>query len=254
MALQVNLGDRDIMVVPGDPFFFGRDPGPGQITLDDRSVSGRHGLIESKGDGWQVSSLGSLHSFSVYDVETPSRLFVPLGAGPIRVPFARAIVAVEIRDRRHVLAVEAPGAHGWADSWRSVRDMSHPLRKDADEADASVRPPSHTTELMWTPAQFFDRRGNIRRWYQVLVAMCEPRLRMPAELREEKVPSNKQIARRLGISDRTLEKHLDELRQHFGFDTYTDQMRMAAVVIAIGQRIVTVADLDILEQGPVQLG
>ena len=77
--------------------------------------------------------------------------------------------------------------------------------------------------------------------------MCEPRLRLPAETREERVPSNKQIANRLGLSDRTLEKHLDELRQNFGFDTYTDQMRIAAVAIALSQRLVTVSDLAILD-------
>lgn len=250
MNVLIRIGDRETAVDPGQSFFFGRDAGPGQITLDDRSVSGRHGRIEALDDVWQISSLGSLYSFSVYDVETPSRLFVPIGAGPVRVPFANSIVAVEIRDRRHVLSVRASGAPKWADSWKSVRDMVHPLRGAADVANDPQMDArrSNTTVLVWQPEQFVDRRGNLRRWYQVLVAMCEPRLRLPAELREERVPSNKQIANRLDISDRTLEKHLDEMRRHFGFDRYTDQMRIAVVVIAIGQRLVTVDDLQILDE------
>ena len=77
--------------------------------------------------------------------------------------------------------------------------------------------------------------------------MCEPRLRLPAELRDERVPTNRQIARRLNISERTLEKHLDDLRQRLGFATYEDQMRLAAVAIAIDQRLVTTADLAVLD-------
>lgn len=251
LDLRIRINDLEHIVRQDESFVFGRDPGPGQITLDDRSVSGRHGLIELAGGVWQVSSTGSLYSFSVYDTETPSRLYVPLGAGPVRVPFAHAIIAIEIRDRRHAFEVAAaPAAAGWANGWRSVRDIVHPLRED--DAIGYVRTPvgagSKTTQMVWSSSQFLDRRGNVRRWYQVLVAMCEPRLRMPAERREERVPSNRQIANRLGISERTLEKHLDELRQHFGFDTYTDQMRIAAVLIATSQGIVTVADLAILDR------
>lgn len=247
MHLTVRIGDREVLVPHGQQFYFGRDPGPGQLTTE-RSVSGRHGLVEAVENNWQVTSLGSLFSFTVYDVETPSRLFIPIGSGPVPVPFAEAIVAIEILDQRYVFGVSTTGVRGWADSWRSVRDMPHPLHGDSRDVEPPpARSSGHTTEMVWRPDQFRDRRGNLRRWYQVLVAMCEPRLRLPAETREERVPSNKQIANRLGISDRTLEKHLDELRQNFGFDTYTDQMRIAAVAIALSQRLVTVSDLAILD-------
>ena len=215
-------------------------------------MSGRHGFIEFVDDGWQVSSTGSVYSFSIYDIETPSRLYIPLGSGPIRVPFAQAIVAIEIRDHRYAFEVRAPGATGWADGWRSVRDVALAPRFDAGSPALLPGNTNRTTQLMWSSEQFQDRRGKVRRWYQVLVAMCEPRLRLPAERREERVPTNRQLAGRLGISDRTLEKHLDELRQHFGFDTYTDQMRIAAVLIAISQGVVTVSDLTLLDHDAVE--
>lgn len=244
----VRVGATEQALGPGDQLAFGRNSGPGQVAADHRSVSGRHGLIDVDDRGWSVTSTGSLYSFSVYDVETPSRLYIPLGAGPVQVPFAHAVIAIEILDRRYVLQVDSVGAAGWANSWRSVRDHD-PRRRDPEPLDDDLNAVStKTTRIGWSPAQFMDRKGNVRRWYQVLAAMCEPRLRVPAETREERIPTNKQLALRLGISDRTLEKHLDELRQQFGFDTYTDQMRVAAVVIAISQGIVTIADLAVLAQ------
>ncbi len=246
---------------------FGRNPGPGQIASNVRAVSGDHGVVEAHEHGWSVTSTGSLYSFSVYDTESPSRLFIPLGSGPVLIPFAKGVVTIEIREFRFAFTVAGPAAKGWANSWRSVRDvqptdapvevsqsiaqMGNQTTGDFETSTIRESPirevTSPLTEMVWSQSHFIDRRGNVRRWYQVLVALCEPRLRLPAETREERVPTNRQISMRLGISESTLKKYLDQLRDSFGFDTYTEQMRLAVVLIAISQGIVTVNDLSVLD-------
>lgn len=284
-AVRIEIGDSVVHLATGEHLTFGRNPGPGQIASNVRAVSGDHGVVEAHEHGWTVRSTGSLYSFSVYDTESPSRLFIPLGSGPVLVPFAKGVVTIEIREFRCAFTVEGPAAKGWANSWRSVRDTqptdvadptratqtttTRPAPSTAQTAQTTQTTPTNSatgafevasikgatmkemaaplTEMVWNQSHFIDRRGNVRRWYQVLVALCEPRLRLPADTREERIPTNRQISMRLGISESTLKKYLDQLRDSFGFDTYTEQMRLAVVLIAISQGIVTVNDLSVLD-------
>src|SRR5207248_5608001 len=101
-TIEVVTEGGSTLLRPGEAIAFGRNPGPGQITADDLSVSGEHGVIVATDTRWTVTSTGTLHSFVVCDCETTSRLMMPLGAGPVAVPFARAVLCVEIWDRRHV--------------------------------------------------------------------------------------------------------------------------------------------------------
>ena len=98
--LIITVGGNEVTVAPGEQFFFGRDAGPGQLTPDDRRISGQHGVIAVAEQGWSVSSTASFFGFSVYDCESPSRLHVPLGAGPVPVPFAWAVISIDIKGGR----------------------------------------------------------------------------------------------------------------------------------------------------------
>jgi hypothetical protein len=229
----VNVDGRTTELAPGDELAFGRDPGPGQIAVGDRRVSGRHGVIAASEGGWAVRSTASYFGFTVYDCDSPSRLCVPLGAGPVPVPFAWAVIAVEIRGDRHLLDVRAEDTCGWAEGWAGAAGDT------AGEAGASSTIPA------WAGVRWTDRSGRALRWYQVLVAMCEPRFAVPPQ---ERIPSNGELARRLGVSQGVVENHyLVRLRKELGLQKFDDQSRLAAVVIAISQGLVTRADLAVLD-------
>ena len=238
VSLRVGIGDREVVLVPGEELPFGRAPGPGHLSLS-QAISKVHGVIHAGPDSWSVTSTGRYHGFTVLDGETPSRLIVPKQAGPVTVPFAHAVIAVEVEHHRCVLEVhaDAAGAPGWAGAW-----VSYLNREPAVAADGSA------TNLAWAGARFVDRAGRPLKWYQVLVAMCEPRLRLPASSREDRIPSNREIAQRLNVSLGTIENHhLDRLRRELGFPRFSEQMRLGAVLLAISQGIVTTADLPLLD-------
>ena len=239
-ALRISIGERCQLITPGERLEFGRAEGPGQIS-ESSAVSSVHGVITASEGSWSVTSTGRFHGFSVLDVETPSRLVIPIGAGPVTVPFARSVIAVEVEHHRYLLEVDARpfAAQDWAGAWTSY------LNRRPGQADDE----SSGTSLAWSGAHFVDRNGRPLRWYQVLVAMCEPRLRLPASSREDRVPSNKEIAARLGVTVGVIENHhLDRLRSELGFPRFSEQMRLGAVLLAISQGIVTPADLAVLGQ------
>ena len=90
--------DRRVSLQPGEQLVFGRGPGPGQIAPRDTAVSARHGVIEALDGRWAVHSTGRVASFNIYDCQTPSTLHVPLGAGPVPVPFNESVIAIEVED------------------------------------------------------------------------------------------------------------------------------------------------------------
>lgn len=234
---RVLINDRVIELSEGEELPFGRSPGRGQIS-ESSTVSSVHGVIHVESESWSVTSTGRFHGFTVLDVETPSRLVIPVGAGPVRVPFARAVVAVELERHRCLLEVDASTAcaEGWEGAW-----VSYPHRR------AGVAPAGGQTVLAWESARFVDRTGRPLRWYQVLVALCEPRLRLPAAEREERIPTNQEIARRIGVTVGVVERYLDQLREALGFPRYSEQMRLGAVLLAISQGLVTPSDLAVLD-------
>lgn len=235
-GVRVQIGDRpEVEVAVGHPLVFGRLPGPGQLALDDTRVSRRHGEIAATAAGtWTVTATGSHAGVAVYDHETPSRLHVPCGVGPVLVPFARASVVIEIEEQRHAFTVSAPGLAGWSGSWESV------LRATEAPVDPSV------TQIGWDGVRGRDERtGRPLRWFQTLVAMCEPYFADPPE---ERVPTDDELARRLGTTKNMVQSRLiGSVRDALGFDTYTPQLRQTMVSIAISQGLVTAADLAVLD-------
>ncbi len=239
MALEVTIAGVTTTVADDDEVVFGRAPGPGQITVEDSRVSSRHGAIGSTAHDWWVRSTASYSGFTVYDCDSVSKLVVPVGAGPIPVPFCWAMLAVEFKGERYIAEVRGPGSVGWADGWAATRAAEiHAAQAEAEAAGTATVP-------AWHDIRFSDRQGRVLRWYQVLVAMCEPRLLAP---HDERVPANGELARRLGVAQGTLENHyLDRLRRELGFQKFDDQSRLAAVVIALNQGLVTRRDLAVLD-------
>lgn len=234
MTVTVQIGDRrPVPLSPGAQLVIGRDDGPGQVGADDRTVSRHHGVITAADKHWTVQATGTRSGLVVYDHETPSQLLISRGVGPVVVPFASASVVIEVRLRRYSLTVQGPGAPGWSGSWASAR---------TEWSDAPAPGETHVPwEIRWRDAS----TGKPMRWYQTLVAMCEPFL---LHAPDATVPTNAQIARRLGVSTSSVEKRLmEQVRNGLGFDPYGADPRRTIVSIAISQRLVTAADLAVLD-------
>lgn len=230
----VRCNDVDIEIEAGVPFCFGRAPGPGQLVADDRRVSNTHGELVAHEDGWTLTCRARYTGLTVYDCDSPSRLMLPAGAGPVRMPFAHAIVAIELKAVRYHIEVMSIGASGWSSGWATALAQ----HSDGQEDPAATVRPHYDV-------RFFDRRGRPLRWYQTLVALCEPRLQQPPQ---ERIPSNRELAHRLGVSQGMVENHyLDRLRRELGFAKFDDQSRLAAVIIALSQAMVTRSSLYALD-------
>lgn len=88
---------------------------------------------------------------------------------------------------------------------------------------------------------------------RVLVAMCEPVLRGYGSDSWKRVPSNRELADSLGISAKTIEKHIAEMYEQFAAagvgslastDPSVDRRRLL-VKHALLARVVTATDLDL---------
>jgi hypothetical protein len=232
MTVTVQIGDRRVPLAPGSQLAIGRDDGPGQVAADDRTVSRCHGVIAAAEGHWTVQATGTRSGLVVYDHETPSRLLISRSVGPVVIPFPSASVVIEVRRGRYSVTVEGPGAPGWSGSWASAL------------TEWSEQPAPGETHVPWEIRWRDSSTGKPLRWYQVLVAMCEPFL---LHVSDAVVPSDAQIARRLGTSANVIQSRLmGEVRDQLGFDRYTPDLRRTMVSIAISQRLVTVADLAVL--------
>jgi hypothetical protein len=255
--LIVKVGQQQVEIPTGSTLAFGRAPGPLTIGADDDRVSRQHGVIGSEATYWYVHSTSPHYGFVVYDCATPSRLHVPPGAGPLTIPFAAAILSIEILGARHHVQVQGVGCDNWGTNWgphvRQRRPQIHGGESlvaephsgsGAPAVDAQAEPAPGMTRYVWDDLSLKAKDGKILQWYRALVAMCEPRLQTPPN---DRIPTDAEIARRLGISPKTLEKHRDRLRDELGFSKYDEQMRLAAVVLSLGQGLVTAEDLRVLD-------
>lgn len=234
MTVTVWVTDgQPVTVEVGAKLCFGRDPGPAQLAVDDPTVSRRHGFVHAFEGAWAVSSTGSRLGLLLFDRDSPSRLNVPVGAGPVTVPFEHCAVVIESRHTRHALIVHGPGAAGW----KTVRAS---VASDTPE-DAAGR-----TLAPWAGLHWRDGRSRQPlRWYRTLVAMCEPYLAAPPV---EVVPSDAALAQRLGTTTNVVQSRLiSEVRDALGFDRFTPQLRQTMVAVALSQGLVTRADLDVLD-------
>lgn len=235
-----SCGGEIVQLSPGESLEFGRNVGRGQIQHGiDRSVSSIHGVITA-GDGtWSVRSTGRLYCFTVYDNQSPSKLSMPMHTGPVFVPFSRATVAIEIAERRHVFGVACAGAPGWADGWTPlVKQIAEDAGTGGTDVAARHRDMKHAT-----------KGGRELRWFHVLVALCESRLRSPYDA---VCPSRAEVAKRLGVSSQHIdETYMPRITKELGLSLYRPsnylQFVEAVVTVAIGQRVVVPGDLALLD-------
>jgi hypothetical protein len=220
----------------GESISFGRAPGRSQIYRgQDKSVSDVHGLVTCTETNWSVTAKGSRYSFVVADVHTPSSIVVPLHAGPIAIPFAEALILIQA-NWNHSFQVYAHGAPGWVTEKSTPTQANSPNRTALAERHRGMK--THTAD------------GRPLRWFQVLVAICEPRLKDPFY---SQCPTRNQVIGRLGISGTRLdEDYVPEIRKRLGIPstiTGFDHFATHASIIAIAQRFVAREDLR-LTQSP----
>ncbi len=113
------------------------------------------------------------------------------------------------------------------------------------QIESTAEPGLNVTQPAYRNVRWTDGRGRVYRWYQVLVARCEPRLSTPPE---DYIPSNAQIAKRLGFAQHQGHRGAarPRIRDELGFERFSEPVRLAAVTIAINQGLVTPADLAVL--------
>jgi hypothetical protein len=233
-------GRNTTLAAPGE-ITFGR-ASTVVVAVDDIRVSREHGVIGLDNGSWYVrSTTVTSVGFIVYDCETPSRLHIPPRAGPVTIPFSWAIVSIELLGDRHCFEVRGPGASTWTTNWGDYTTKTERTEKAAKAG----RVDTGQTKHVFSDLQFEARNGKMLQWFRVLVAMCEPRLANPPI---ERIPTDAELARRLGIKPRTLEHHRDRLREELGFAKYDDQTRLASVILALGQGLVTSKDLLLLDR------
>jgi hypothetical protein len=232
------VGGSTVKLLPGQTVRFGRAPGPGQIgSGSDRSVSYEHGEVRCDEHEWQVSSLGSLYSFNIYDTESSSRLLVPLGHRVLSVPFYRCVLCIEIADRRWPITVQSVGSRKW-----NPTNGSHFVPTNGTRID-----PIHDN------MRFRTKGGRPLRWYQVLVALCEPRFLAPHKNSLAIVESRIKLAERLGMqsTDHLDSEYLPKIRDLFGLQEFSGSFSLLAEsvsTIAVAQGLVTYSDLKIIDE------
>lgn len=224
--LHVHINDRSYSVSAGETFAFGRAGVPGLLGESDSTVSRTHGLISNYVDRWEVTSVGSYVGFLMHDIESAATLEVPVGIGPIGVPFTSVMIVVPARNR-YALTVEAPH-----------QNRGHDL------PDLGRRGTAAATEQIIPESACFDRNGRMLRWFQVLVALCEPRLLLNSG--PVVIPSDAAIRHRLGMGSSSFDRAFSRARTELGFEPYTHLVRVAMMNVAIHQGVVRPIHLDLL--------
>lgn len=213
----------------GESRTFGRGV-PGEAPVDiplapegDSGVPRNAGIIEAAGSYWLISNTSRTQTYVVQHTQR-HRGFVQISPGEIRMPIAFELSRVTLQGRSgaYIFLVLAP---------------DHPI--------ALAEPPAgRTTEHPVTLDQ-------ASRYFQVLVALCEPLLDEHA--RTAGPPSAREVARRLNIRTTTVNGQLDylvnrkfpmlqQLRHGSGMDWRT----RALVEYVLEFRLVTAEHLSVL--------
>ena len=174
-----------------------------------------------------MTSVGSYVGFLVHDVNSAATLEIPPGTGPVGVPFQSAVMVVPARTR-YVFTVEAPHV--------SARQQPTTMQ------DSTVR--AAATEQVIPENACFGRDGAPLRWFQVLIALCEPRFLLGKG--PVVIPSDGAIRHRLGMGVSSFDRAFARARTELGFEPYTHLVRVAMMNTAIHQSIVRPEHLRLL--------
>jgi hypothetical protein len=241
------MRDTSAVLSAGDELQFGRDvDGVGRIIggfRRGRSVSRVHGVVHATATGYAVTSTGRYFGFTVADRTTPSRLYVPVGIGPVAVPFAESSIIIEFADlestaehrlSRARLDVSVDGsetAWRWKTGWGV--DIENRWARQPHEGMGTQKP--HFL------SKFLLANGRHRACFKTLVALCEPSLGEG----DAGTPTNSELARRLGCSEKIIERHLSEIYERVGV-LYDARPRESAAALAVNRGLVTREHLHLL--------
>ena len=237
-SLVTTCHDDTNVVGIGSMLEFGRQP-DGELNSSETStliigsgdptVSRIHGRLQAHADRWEVTSTGTYVGVLVHDLESTAMLEVPVGVGPIGIGFRSALVTIPTRVR-HVFKVEAA------------------YLPDREFRDAPATSVSAATERIVPESACFNRSGRPLRWFQVLVALCEPRLRGPVG--PLTLPSDAEIRQRLSMGTSSFDRAFSRARRELGFEPYTNMVRLAMATSAVQQGVVRPEHLDLLADNP----
>ncbi|MDF5758737.1 winged helix-turn-helix domain-containing protein [Spongiactinospora sp. TRM90649] len=214
---------------PGERAHFGRGtPGsPVDIPLDDPAVSRRAGEITAVGDYWLLSNLNTAKTYVVDNPEGGGEFVkVPPGRMGAPIPFEFSRVSLPAVDGTVSFLVFAP-------------QHRHALPGSADRSGAATQ-----------VAYPLDQNA---KYFRILVALCEPRLRDPASSRIPTIPEIMDRLPGLGLSRTAIgfhigylaEKKLHVKRPQDG-DGKADWQRHALVSLALRFDLVTSEHLALL--------
>jgi hypothetical protein len=233
MALQVRITNPHVegSVVLGpdaQPFTFGAYA-EGVGCIKGPTVSRSHGVITLTDEGFAVSAIGSRLGVVVFDLATPSMITVPMGVGPVAMPFGQARLTIDQRELDRCLVIEVSGSEAcerWNAAWTAEIRTRWTQRRAA------------STEPPWRHMKWSFQHGGVMAWFRTLVAMCVPEL----EGRSGYVPTNKELAERLFLSVGVIERHVSDI--HLQLDVPTGPgSREELVRLAVRQGFVTRDDV-----------
>jgi hypothetical protein len=191
VGVEVRFEDVFHELKPGDTLRFGR--GSESVAVDlvlsnDRHLHACAGSITANADGWVLTNLGSHLVLRLSELPTGGSVDVHPSRS-VLCPWPSASVAVTIRNdagpTRYVIEVESDPIFGMV---------------QLGESDGGT---------------VIDTGINRNRtYYRVLVELCRPRLE---DASATHVPEAKEVARRLGMTARAVEKHIEYLRVKYGF-------------------------------------
>ncbi|MEV0161429.1 winged helix-turn-helix domain-containing protein [Nonomuraea fuscirosea] len=187
-AAPTDARPYSLELAPGEQAFFGRGApnAPVDLLLDDPAVSRRAGRIAAVADYWMLSNLST---FKTYVVENPEGggefVKVPPGRMGAPIPFEFSRVMLPAVDGTVSFLVFAPRhVHvppGSADGG-AVTQVAYPLDQNA-------------------------------KYFRILVALCEPRLRDPSTSRIPTVPEIMERLPDLGLSRTAIGFHIGYLAE-----------------------------------------
>jgi hypothetical protein len=194
MPVIATFDDVDHELGDGETLRFGRGSAAVPVDIvvtDDRFFHACAGSLTASTDGWILSNLGSHLVLRL--VERPN-------GG-----------SIEVQPGRSVLC---PWSHAAIEvTWRTDSGSKHLSFEVASNATRVVAAEFGADGADGGTVRFVavDRR---RTYYRVLVELCRRRLEDPAN---RSVPEAKEIARKLGMTPRAVEKHIEYLRTKYGF-------------------------------------
>jgi hypothetical protein len=190
VSVIASFDENDHEVSEGEVLRFGR--GSAAVPVDivvttDRYFHACAGSIAASADGWILANLGSHLVLRL--AERPSGGSIDVQPGrSVLCPWPKASIEI---------------------TWRTDSGTKH-LSLNVDSDAVHAVPEAFGSDGGTVRFVAVDRR---RTYYRVLVELCRRRLEDPTS---RAIPEAKEIARKLGMTARAVEKHIEYLRSKYG--------------------------------------